>query len=498
MSPDLSLGIDLGTTSVKVLLLHRSGRVEAKASAAYPLHTPRPGWVEQDPEDWWRGTCDALRQVLGGIDPGRLGALSLSGQLNGALFLDESLQPLRPVPIWLDHRAAEACQRVEDGGQGPRLLEVARQRLTPVNTLAKILWVRDHEPEVYERAIVVLLPKDWLRLRLTGSAGTDLTDASVTAALDLRERRWSSEILEAAGVDEGLLPALSRSTDVVGSVTDEAAAATGLPPGTPVCAGGGDMPCLAVGSGVVRPGVVSLGIGTAAHATAYAADLESAADSAAEGLWPMCHPDGQGYAWLGCSFTGGESLRWLTGLLETGFEDSLADAGQVDPGSGGVVFAPWLEGRATPGPDPAARACFLGLSLRHGRGHLVRAVLEGVAYDLRECLECFRAAGLEDEEIRIGEGGMRSALWRQIVADVVGAPVRILAVDDPSALGAALIASVGTGIFRDFEEACEASVRLGECVEPEAGGRAVYEEGFESYRQVYPAQREWYGARGAS
>lgn len=497
MSRDLSLGIDLGTTSVKVLVLQRNGRVAATASAGYPLRTPRPGWVEQEPGDWWRGTCDALRQVLRGVDAGRIRGLSLSGQLNGGLFLDEALRPLRPAPIWLDHRAAEVCRRQEADGTGPLLLQVARQRLTPVNTLAKILWVRDHEPEVYARTRVVLLPKDWLRLRLTGIPGTDLTDASVTAALDLRRGCWSREILEAVGVDEGLLPSLSRSTDIVGEVTGEAADAAGLRPGTPVCAGGGDMPCLAVGSGVVRRGVVSLGIGTAAHATAYAPGLETTSETETEGLWPMCHPDARGYAWLGCSFTGGASLRWLTGVLGAGFEDALADAEQADPGSGGVVFAPWLEGRATPGPDPAARACFLGLNLRHGRGHMVRAVMEGVAYDLRECLECFRAAGLEEEEIRIGEGGMRSALWRQIVADVVGAPVRVLAVEDPSALGASLIAAVGTGMFDDFEEACEASVRLGERLDPEADARPVYEEGFESYRRIHPALREWYGARGA-
>ena len=497
MSPDLSLGIDLGTTSVKLLLVDSGGRVAGAGSAGYPLQTPRPGWVEQDPEDWWRATCAALRQLLRGIDPARVRGLSFSGQLNGGLFLDEALQPLRPVPIWLDHRAGEICRRVDENGTGARVLEVARQRLTPVNTLAKILWVRDHEPETYERTRVVLLPKDWLRLRLTDGLGTDLTDASVTAALDLGGRCWSPEILEAVGVREHLLPPLSPSTEVVGAVTDEAADATGLLSGTPVCAGGGDMPCLAVGSGVVRPGIVSLGIGTAAHATAYAAGLETTPRTATEGLWPMCHPDARGYAWLGCSFTGGESLRWLIGVLDAGFEDSLADAGQVDPGSEGLVFAPWLEGRATPGPDPAARACFLGLSLRHGRGHMVRAVMEGVAYDLRESLECFRAAGLEEEEIRIGEGGMRSVLWRQIVADVVGSPVQVLAVEDPSALGAALIAAVGTGMFDDFEEACAAAVRLSETIEPRDEARSIYEEGFVEYREIHPALRDWYGARGA-
>ena len=496
MAPDLSLGIDLGTTSVKVLLVDSGGRVVGRASAGYPLHTPRPGWVEQDPDDWWQATCSALRQAARQVDPARIRGLSLSGQLNGGLFLDEALQPLRPVPIWLDHRAAELCRRIDDGSAGDRVLQAARQRLTPVNTLAKILWVRDHEPAVYRKTRVVVLPKDWLRLRLSGSTGTDLTDASVTAALDLKEKRWSSEALAAVGVREDLFPPLSPSTEVVGAVTEAAAASTGLPAGLPVCAGGGDMPCLAVGSGVVRPGIVSLGIGTAAHATAYAPGLETASGPATEGLWPMCHPDGRGHAWLGCSFTGGESLRWLTGILGAGYEGLLAEAEQAEAGSGGLVFAPWLEGRATPGPDPAARGAFLGLDLRHGRGHMVRAVMEGVAYDLRECLECFRCAGLPDHEIRIGEGGLRSVLWRQIVADVVGAPVRVLAVEDLSALGAALIAAVGTGLFEDFEEACGAGVRLAGTVEPRDEARAAYEEGFVEYQQIYPALRDWHGGRG--
>jgi xylulokinase len=485
-----ALGVDLGTSSTKALLLNGEGRVVATASASYPLLKPQLGWVEQDPEDWRHALCRVVQGVLceAGISSTQVRSIALSGQINGAVFIDRRGEPLRAALIWLDHRAQAECDWANEQA-GDLLRSQALRRLNPANTLAKVLWVQRHEPDVYARTHSILLPKDWLRFWLTGVLCAEMSDASATAAFDLHRRCWSTEILEKLGVKPELFPPVVESSEIVGRVTAEAAVATGLAAGTPVCAGGGDMPCMVLGSGVIAPGIVSVGIGTAGHAVTLA---ESVSDAAVNRLWPMCHTVPGEYAWLGCTLTGGASLTWFRDSFGGTYEELIEEAEKVPAGAEGLFFMPWLEGTATPYPDVHARGGFLGLTLRHTRGHMVRALMEGVVFDLRHSLECFKSLGLPIEEIRMGEGGSRAALWRQIHADVFGQDVQIIETEDLSAVGAALIAGVGGGIFPDFETACKATVKLGEAVRCKSEQAAFYEGAYRCYCELYPALKEWF------
>ena len=484
------LGVDIGTGSAKAVLLDEGGALVGRGGAEYGLCTPHPGWVEQDAEDWWRGLCVAARQALVDIDAAEVVCISLSGQLNGAVFVDEQIQPLRPVPIWLDHRSEVECAEAEQRA-GDLLRDRALSRLGPVNTLAKVLWVKAHEADIYHRTRWILLPKDWLRFRLTGKVAAEVSDASVTAAFDLPARQWSGEILTALDIDAGLFPALVDSPDLVGEVTAEAAAQIGLRAGTQVVAGGGDMPCMILGSGVIEPGIVGFGIGTAAHATAFAEELHPAACGK---LWPMCHPIPGKFAWLGCSFTGGASLKWFKEEFGGSYQELTEAAADVPAGAEGLFFMPWLEGSATPSPDPNARGGFVGLSLRHGRGHLVRAVMEGVVFDLRHSLECFTEIGLPIGQLRIGEGGSHSALWRQMQADILGRDVVRIATDDLSAVGAALLAGVGSGVYATFQTACAQAVKLAETVQCNSHQAELYRRAFARYASLYPLLKDWYAS----
>jgi xylulokinase len=485
-----ALGIDLGTSSIKAVLLDSDGDIRATASADYPLLKPKPGWVEQNPADWWDALCQASQNVIrkSGISNTEIRGVAISGQINGAVFVDLRGEFLRNAIIWLDHRSQTECDWANERA-GDLLHSRTLQHLNPVNGLAKVLWVHAHEPDLYAQTDSVLMPKDWLTFRLTGAQAAEITDASTGGAFDLHDLRWSTEILQRLDVNPDLFPPLVDSSEIVGTVNAEAAAATGLAPGTLVCGGGGDMPCMVLGSGVISPGILSVGIGTAGHAVIFAEQLS---DAAVNQLWPMCHPISGKYAWLGCTLTGGASLTWFRDSFGATYDELTAEAENAPAGSEGLFFMPWLEGTATPYPDANARGGFLGLSLRHTRGHLVRALMEGVVFDLRHSLECFKSLGLPISEIRMGEGGSRSALWRQIHADVFGHDIRLIDTEDLSAVGAALIASVGSEIFPDFETACEATIKLGETVPCQPEQSAFYEDAYRRYCELYPTLKAWY------
>ena len=489
----LVIGIDLGTSSTKTIVLDESGDVLATASASYEMQTPHPGWVEQDAGDWWTAICKTTRAVVAdlwaqGRSVDEIRGVSLSGHMNGAVFVDGAGNPLRAPILWLDRRSQAECDAA-NARAGDLLRTRAMHVMNPVNTLAKVLWVRAREREVYENARYVLIPKDWVRFRMTGTFGTDVSDASVSAAADVRARDWSGEILDALEVRRDLFPDISESPDVIGALTGVASREMGLEANTPVCAGGGDVACLAVGSGVISPGVVNVGIGTAGHALAFAERLDPAAYNK---LWPMCHSVPGAFFWLGCSYTCGASLAWLSRQMGEDVASLARRAEDAPAGSEGLFFLPWLEGAATPHPDARARGGWIGLTLRHTKAHMVRSLMEGVAFDLRRSLECFEDIGLPIEDLRIGEGGARSALWRQIQADVFGRDARVLEVQDASALGAALIAGVGVGVFPDFETACERSVGLGEGVRRNDERATDYEKQFQRYGDLYPSLKGWF------
>jgi len=494
----LALGIDIGTSSVKAVLVDEAGQIVARAvSREYPLLTPRPQWVEQNPLDWWQATCETTRQILkqSSRHPSEVAGVGLSGQMNGAVYVDRQGQPLGPAPIWLDHRSVSECEWAESIA-GEAIRGAALNPPQPVYTAAKLLWAARHDPDLFRQAHMFLEPKDFVRFRLTGTLGTDISDASATLLLDLLKREWAYEVWAPLGIRPDIFPPLARSIDLVGGVTSEAASGTGLVVGTPVVAGGADMACQAAGSGVVIPGVVSVTIGTAGHVTAAARHIS---DAGYNRIYPMCHVVPDQYFWLGCVFSGGLSYRWfrdalgepeITAARRAGMDpyDLLnEEAARIPPGSEGLFFLPWLTGSATPYPDGNARGAFIGLSLRHGKPHMARAVMEGIAYNLRDSLEIFQELGLAVEKIFIGEGGSRSALWRQIQADIFARDLTLLATGDASPLGAALIAGVGVGLFPDFEIACQRTVRLGEITHPIPENVSRYEAGYRIFQGFYPA-----------
>ena len=491
----LVIGIDIGTSSTKTLLLSEEGTIVSSASADYRLVTPHVGWVEQDVHDWWQAVCNTVRQIVQYLESDQcsfsvrdIKGISLSGQMNGAVFVDASGNPLRSAILWLDQRAQEQCDQANDQ-VGDLLRNHALHVLNPINTLAKVLWLRERQPEIYAEVCHVLLPKDWIRFKLTGTLQAEVTDASVTAVLDLKTRNWSGEILDGLGIEERLFPKVVESPTVTGQITESAASETGLYAGIPVCAGGGDMACMAVGSGVRRPGIVSVGIGTAGHVLTYAEEVDGAAFNQ---LWPMCHAIPGKYFWLGCSFTGGASLTWFHDQFGDSFTELIDSAEGAPIGSDGLFFMPWFQGTATPHPDANARAGWLGMTLHHTKAHMIRSLMEGVVFDLRHSLECFKQLKLPINEIYIGEGGSRSALWCQIQADVFGKDVQVLEVQDVSALGAAIIAGVGVGIFDDFESACSMSIILGETIHSDPVRVGKYELQYQRYCNLYPSLKNWF------
>src|SRR5438067_1412523 len=456
------VGLDVGTTGVKALALSPRGDVIARAEAGYPLSTPQPGWAEQDPEDWWRATRTALAEL--GVAPTSIG---LSGQMHGLVALDENDRVLRPAILWNDQRTAAECADIEERVGLERLIELTGNRALTGFTAPKLLWLRRHEPEVYAAVARVCLPKDYVRLRLTGQHVVDVADASGTLLFDVHGRRWSDEVLDALEVPRAWLPEAHESTEV---------------------AGAGDQAAAALGVGVDRPGPVSVVLGTSG--VVFAALPAFAADPQAR-VHAFCHAVPGGWHAMGVMLSAAGSLRWLRDALGTGsgYDELTAAAEEWPPGTEGLTFLPYLTGERTPHADPHARAAFAGLTLRHDRGALVRAVLEGVAYGLRDSLELLRQLGVEPRAGHVSGGGARSELWLRILASVLGLPIQRAATDEGSAFGAALLCGVAAGVFRDVHEAVATCVRLLDAVEPDPRWGDAYEHGYRRFRQLYPALR---------
>ena len=486
------LGIDVGTGGTRALVVDEAGRVLAAAAADHaPFRSPRPGWAEQEPDDWWRATQEAIRTVIAAaaIDPHRVHAIGLSGQMHGAVVLDDHGHVIRPAIIWCDQRTVSECEWLNEVVGADAVLTCTANPALTNFTLPKLLWLRAHEPDTWARARHLLLPKDYVRFRLSDTLAMDVTDASGTLMFDVSRRQWSPEIVDAVGIPAGMLPPVFESAQPCAVVSVAGARATTLAAGTPIVAGAGDQAAGAVGIGVTRPGAVSATIGTSG--VVFAATDRPVLDPRGR-LHTFCHAASNRWHVMGVTQAAGLSLRWLRDQLGAngdGYDGMTAEAAQVPPGADGVLWAPYLMGERTPHLDPHVRAALTGLTARHHRGHVIRAVLEGVAFSLRDTMTIFAELNVPVASIRLGGGGARSAVWRQIQADVYGHTVETVAVDEGAAYGAALLAGVGVGIWPDVDEACDRLIRTQVAASPDPSSSMVMTGRYAQYRRLYPVLR---------
>ena len=466
------VGLDVGTSGVKALAISPTGELLARAERDYPLSTPQPGWAEQDPADWRR----AAEEALAALGAGDVAGIGLTGQMHGLVALDAEQRVLRPAILWNDQRTAAECREIEERLGLSRLIELTGNRALPGFTAPKLLWLRRHEPETFERIAHVLLPKDFVRLALTGELATDVADASGTLLFDVAGRRWSGDVLDALELPAAWLPRALESPAVSAET----------PAGTPVAAGAGDQAAGALGVGVIGAGPASVVLGTSG--VVFAA-LPSAVVDPEGRAHVFCHATPGGWHAMGVMLSAAGSLGWFRHTLAPGegYDALVAEAERWEPGAEGLLFLPYLAGERTPHVDPDARGAFVGLSLRHDRGALVRAVLEGVAYGLRDSLEILRALGCRLDVGRVSGGGARSELWLRIVASVLGLPLERTAAEEGAAYGAALLGGVAGGVFADVEEAVASCVSVRDTIEPVPAWEEIYAEGYARYRALYPA-----------
>ncbi len=499
------LGLDIGTSGTKALLVDERGTKIASDTQEYPLSTPRPLWAEQDPADWWAGCVAATRAVLrgAGVDGSAIAGIGLSGQMHGSVFLDKDNNVLRPALLWCDQRTQAECDWITSQVGRDNLAAMIANPVLPGFTSPKIVWLRRHEPDVYAQVAKVLLPKDYIRFLLTGAFATEVSDASGTALFDVAHRKWSADMLAAADIPAAWMPECAESIEITGYVSTDAAAQTGLAAHTPVAGGGGDQAAGAVGSGIVEPGVVSSTVGTSGVVFAFA---QTPAVDPELRMHTFCHAVPDAWHVMGVSLSAGGSLRWLRDTFyqpegvvakTTGGDpyDLMAQgAAQVAPGSEGLIFLPYLTGERTPHPDPDARGVFFGMTLRHTRAHFSRAVLEGVAYALDDTFQIFRELGVPVTQVRASGGGAKSAVWRQIHADVTGYAHTTLSVDEGPALGAAILAMVGTGAYSTVADACRSVIQTVDTTAPQADAHRAYQKFTPIYRALYPALKDQFAA----
>lgn len=485
------IGIDSSTTATKAQLVDKTGAVVAVASSEYDFDTPEPLWTEQSPELWWTATKEAVSGVLAqaGVTGADVAAVGLTGQMHGLVLLDAAGNSLRPAILWNDQRTGAECDEIRDRVGKERLIRITGNDALTGFTAPKILWVRNNEPEVFAKARHVLLPKDYVRFRLTGEYASDRAGGAGTILFDLRTRTWSEEILADLDLDPSLFPATFEGHEITGTVTTAAAAATGLGIGTPIVAGGGDQAANGVAVGAIDPGVVGLSLGTSGV-------VFTATDSPAiepEGrLHAFCHAAAGRWHFMGVMLSAAGSFRWFRDTVAPGvdFGELASATSGIAAGSEGLLFLPYLTGERTPHPDPLARGAFVGLTIRHGRDHMTRSVLEGVSFGLRDSFELIRAAGGADlTEVRASGGGTRSPEWRQILADVLNAEVRTVSTAEGAAQGAAMLAAIGAGWFESAQEASTAWLRVDPPTSPGANA-ATYDDIYQSYRGLYPSLKE--------
>ncbi len=490
------IGIDSSTTATKALLIDEQGDVVAVAATEYGYETPRPLWSEQDPSLWWDGAANSIRQVLAasGVKADDVHGIGLTGQMHGLVLLDETGAVLRPAILWNDQRTGPQCDEIRRRLGKPRLIQITGNDALTGFTAPKILWVQQNEPEVWARARHILLPKDYVRYKLTGDYAIDKADGAGMLLFDLKQRDWSPDVLAALDIPPDYLPPTHEGPAITGYVSHAAAAATGLRVGIPVMAGGGDQAAGAVGVGAVQPGVVSLALGTSGvvFATTSGPFVEP------EGrLHAFCHAVPGRWHFMGVMLSAAGSLRWHRDTFAPGvsFDDLLAPAAAVPIGCEGLLFLPYLTGERTPHPDPLARGAFVGLTVRHSLPHLSRAVIEGVSFGLRDSFELIKSGGgAAITQVRVSGGGAKSPLWRQILADIMNAELVTVNTTEGAAYGAALLAGVGAGVWHDVDSACRRTIHVTGSTQPNPAAVTEYERWYQVYRGLYPALKPTFDA----
>ncbi len=459
------IGADVGTSGTKTLICDEAGKVLASSTVEYPCYTPRPLWSEQEPADWWRATCESVRAVIAqaGVDGGEVKCIGLSGQMHGLVMLDDAHEVIRPAILWNDQRTAAECADITEAVGYDRLIELVCNPALTGFTAPKILWVRKNEPENYERCRKILLPKDYVRFRLSGTFATEVSDASGMLLLDIRKRDWCAEVLEKLRIDRSLLADCYESCEVSAQVRADVAADLGIPAGTPIVGGGGDQAAGAVGNGIVKTGVISATLGTSGVVFAFA---DSVATDPQGRVHTFCHAVPGKWHVMGVMLSAGGSFQWLRNQLceperaqaerqgVDPYEIMTAEAAQAPAGCEGLTFLPYLTGERTPHANPNARGAWIGITPRHDRNALVRSVMEGITYGMRDSVEIMRGMGVEIGEIRLSGGGAKSEFWRQMQADVYGQGACTINAEEGPAYGAALLAVVGAGVWGSVEEAC--------------------------------------------
>lgn len=488
MTEMLLLGLDVSTTGAKALLINAQGQVVSSASTALSLSTPHPLWSEQNPIEWWEGITRSIRAALdeANVTGDQIAAIGLTGQMHGLVMLDESGTVLRPAILWNDQRTGAQCDTIRELVSKERLIQITGNDALTGFTAPKIVWVKDNEPEIYARCRHVLLPKDYIRLKLTNDYAMDRAGGAGTILFDLKSRTWSPEITEALGIPAEWLPPTFEGPAITGRVSAEAAAQTGLKVGTPVVGGGGDQAAGAVGMGAVAPGIVALTLGTSG---VVFATTESALVEPEGRLHAFCHAVPDRWHFMGVMLSAAGSLQWYRDTLAPGvdFDTLVEEAADIPPGSEGLLFLPYLTGERTPHPDPLARGAFVGLTVRHTRAHMTRAVLEGVAFGIKDSFRLIQGAGLgEITQVRVSGGGAKSPLWRQIMADVLNVELVTVNTTEGAAYGAALLAGVGAAVFPDTDTACATAIQITGSTLPTEQA-ALYPPFYARYRALYPA-----------
>lgn len=483
------IGIDVSTTASKTLVIDTQGKVVACQTAAHPLSTPYPLWSEQNPQDWWSATCATLREVLKTIPAEHITAIGLTGQMHGLVTIDQHGYPLRPAILWNDQRSSEQCEKITRQLGADFITQHLGSILLPCFITPKLLWLKENEPEIYKKIAHILLPKDYIRFRLSGEYATDVADGSGLGLMDIKKRAWSDILISAADIPEHWLPSLHESQHICAWVNAAAAAETGLKIGTPIVAGAGDQPAQGIGSGIVEPGAASLAVGTSgvmfSVTDQYKPDPQGRLNT-------FCHAVPNQWFYMGVTMSAAGSMRWLRDMLAPNTYYAALDkqAALIRHGADGLLFAPYLSGERHPHSDPFARGAWVGLTLRHGLAHMTRAVMEGVAFSLRDLLELLHLLGIHPSDLMISGGAANSSLWKKIIAEVMGLPLYTVNSNEGAALGAAILAAVGVKAWPDVFSACNDLIKKHNSEIPQPEGIAAYQKLYPLYRKLYPSLRE--------